>query len=166
MKQILRGMAVVAVTSLLLLGFASTANAQTTTVPANYAPVSCTVQVIVGNGTVTVNVTCTGFTPGVTITITIDGAVLGETVVAPDGTAVLSTEGLACGTHDYTASDGTTAVSGTFDVPCPATPVEAAGTLPFTGHSTTIPFAQIGFALLAVGALTTVVVRKRRAAQI
>jgi LPXTG-motif cell wall-anchored protein len=165
-KQILRGVAVLAVTSLLLLGFASTANAQTTTVPANYPPVSCTVRVIIANGTVTIIIICTGFTPGVTITITIDGAVAGETVVAPDGTAVLSADALACGTHELTASDGTTSVSSTFEVPCPATPVEAAGTLPFTGDNTTIPFAQIGLALLAVGALTTVVVRKRRAAQI
>ena len=165
MKQILRGVAVVAVTSLLLLGFASTANAQTTTVPANYPPVSCTVRVIITNGSVTIIITCTGFTPGVTITITIDGAVAGETIVAPDGTAVLSADGLACGTHDFTASDGTTTTSGTFEVPCPATPVAAAGTLPFTGSNTTIPFAQIGLALLAVGALTTVIVRKRRTAQ-
>ena len=156
----------VAVAALLMLGFSSTAGAQTV-VPPNYPPVTCTVQVIISNGSVTVIITCTGFTPGVTITITIDGEVAGESVVAPDGTAVLSDTGLACGPHEFSATDGTTTVDGTFDVACePGAPVQPAGTLPYTGNDSTLPVAQLGIALLAVGALITVVVRKRRAAEL
>lgn len=166
MKQILRGVAVLAVGALVMLGFASTASAQTPP-PAEYPPVTCTVQVTISGNTVTVIVTCTGFQPGVTITVTIDGAVAGETVVGPNGEAVLDADiANTCGAHTFSATDGTTTVDGTFDVPCgPATPVQPAGTLPFTG-SDSLPVAQLGVALLAVGALITVVVRKRRAAQI
>ena len=41
-----------------------------------------------------------------------------------------------------------------------ATPVTPAGALPFTG-SDSAPIAQLGIALLAVGALVVLVVRKR-----
>ena len=73
------------------------------------------------------------------------------------------------GPHKATVTDGVNTLVFNFVVDAAAggagsaggaTPVQA-GALPYTGGNST-PFAQIGLALLAVGALITIMVRTRR----
>jgi len=169
MKTLVRAVAVAAVALLISLGFTSTAGAQTAPAP-EYPPVSCTVQVTVTPTTVTVIVTCTGFTPGITITVTIEGVGVLSGTVGDDGAAVLSdtvSRADACGTRAYSATDGATTVDGTVDIPCEGTvtpaPVQTSGTLPYTGSDSSLPLAQLGIGLLAVGAFATILVRRRHA---
>lgn len=106
-------------------------------------------------------ITGDGFPPGSEVTVSLDGVVLGTVLVRPDGTFAfdlqLPTE---CGTYTVTATDGSIVRTSEISVTgCAVTP---SGTLPFTGGDSA-PILQIGVALLAAGALITLVVRKRSA---
>lgn len=100
-----------------------------------------------------------GFPPGNEVTVTLDGVVLGTVLVRPDGTFSfdfqLPTE---CGTYTLTATDGT--IVRTSEIAVTGCAVTPSGALPFTGGDSA-PILQVGVALLAAGALITLVVRKR-----
>ncbi len=105
---------------------------------------------------------CIGFPPDVEVSFTLDGVFLGTTMTDANGDCSFTfTMPDQCGTYTLVASGGGITRSSDIEVPCPATPVTPAGALPFTGGDSA-PIAQLGIALLAVGALVTLVVRKRR----
>ncbi len=137
------------------LGFASAASAQTT----DYPTEACTATGSVQPGA-DVSFGCTGFPPGSTVTVTLGSEVLGEVVVAPDGTLGLNFAApTECGTYTLTATDGVTTQSTNFTVACAA--AVTTGSLPYTGNDSSLPLAQIGAGLLAVGAVAVFGVRKR-----
>ena len=108
-----------------------------------------------------VTVRCVGFPPDTEVTFTLDGEFLGTTTTDANGDCTFTfTMPDRCGTFTLVASGGGVTRTSTIEVPCPAAPVRAAGALPFTGGDSA-PIAQLGIALLAVGALVTFVVRKR-----
>ncbi len=98
----------------------------------------------------------------VAVTLTIIVA-LGFTGVAGalDYTPVVCTNGLVAVGDECVEVQGTVVVAGETD---PAAAVSAAGTLPYTGSSS-LPVAEIGVALLAVGGLIVVMVRRRQVAE-
>jgi LPXTG-motif cell wall-anchored protein len=101
----------------------------------------------------------TGFTPDTTVTVTLGTEVLGEVLVAADGTFSLSyTVPTACGSYTLTATNGIETQTTTLTVACAAS---TTGSLPYTGNDSSLPLAQIGAGLLAVGAVAVFGVRKR-----
>jgi hypothetical protein len=165
MSKLMRAAGAVVVALLAVFAFAGPASAQAVAED-EYPDAVCTIEITITPDGIRIVIECVGFPPGVTVTITIDGEVLGEFVVAPDGT--VSAEGLIpndCEEHTVTVSGGGVTRTSTFQgTNCPAAPVQA-GTLPFTGSDSSLPMAQIGVALLAAGALVTFGVRRARAAK-
>jgi hypothetical protein len=175
MSKIIRSIAVLALVMGTLVGFAGAASAQTfppgpppgvpPVNPPFDAPGYQLASIIVPPraavaGEVTVR--CVGFPPDTPVTFTLDGVVLGSTVTDANGDCTFTFRMPdRCGTFTLVASGGGVTRTSTIEVPCPAPPVRAAGALPFTGGDSA-PIAQMGIALLAAGALVTLVVRKRR----
>ena len=167
MTKIVRAGAVLA--GLLVALFALTA-------PAGAQPYTGTsVSVSQNNVVCGTNLTGTGsgWTPGIPVSLTVQSTPVSLPPVTPDGAGNFTVEfasPIEPGPHTLTATqvvDGATitrvteftcseASSGT------ATPVTPAGALPFTGGDSA-PIAQLGIALLAVGALVVLIVRKRNA---
>jgi LPXTG-motif cell wall-anchored protein len=153
MMRALRLAVALTVAALVTIGFAGAASAIT----ADYPTEACAATTDVDPGE-TVELECTGFPPGTTVTVSLDAEVLGEVVVADDGSVVFDFPAPACGTYTLSVSDGTTTQSTTLTVACA---VSAAGTLPYTGTDSSLPLVQIGAGLLAAGALIMLTVRKR-----
>lgn len=149
------------VAALVTVGFAGAANAQATgdDYPTEVCAVTNNVQ-----PSATVSLECTGFPAGTTVTITLDGQVLGEAVVAADGTIAFSFPAPAtCGNYALAVTDGATTQATTLTIACsPAAAVTTAGTLPYTGSDSSLPLVQIGAGLLAAGAVIMLTVRKRQ----
>jgi LPXTG-motif cell wall-anchored protein len=159
MKRALRIALALTVAALVSLGLAGAAGAQS----ADYPTEACTATTNVAPGA-PVTVDCSGFPPGSTVILSLDGEVLGEVLVAPDGS--LTTEFPApaeCGTYTLTATDGVTTQTTTIVVACAAA---TTGALPYTGNDSTLPLAQIGAGLLAAGAIVALTVRKRQHAAV
>lgn len=152
MSRTLRLAAALAVACLAFLGMAGVANAQaytggTLTTGQNVQPGSS--DVLSGKG----------FTPDTTVTVTLGSEVLGEVLVAADGTFSLGyTVPTACGNYTITATNGIETQTTTLTVACAAS---TSGALPYTGNDSSLPLAQIGAGLLAVGAVAVFGVRKR-----
>ncbi|HEY6531139.1 MAG TPA: LPXTG cell wall anchor domain-containing protein [Acidimicrobiales bacterium] len=151
------------------LGFTAPAEAQTVVVTCtssgNYGNVTITISVTTVPPGVTVTITGSGFLPNCTIVITLgpSGTVLGETVSDANGNFSFDFPApQQPGTYSVTASDGVNAQTVEFTVVAAATPVEGAGTLPYTGNSSSIPVAQIGAVMVAAGAVLVLGVRKRQ----
>ncbi len=171
MKRLVRILAALALVTASVLAITTTAGAQTVAQPTETTTGACTITItiVVGpGGQVTVTTNC--YPPGTIIIIVIilpNGAqVLGEAVVAADGTATFDFDAPdQCGTYTVEASDDVTTQSTQFSVEgCDtAAAVTPAGALPYTGGDS-LPVVQIGVALLAAGALVTLVARKRHAA--
>ena len=107
---------------------------------------------------------CVGFPPDTPVTFSLDGEVLGTVTADANGDCAFTfTMPDACGVYTLTASGGGVVRTSTITVPCAAAPVSAAGALPYTG-SDSLPIAQLGIGLLAVGAFVTILVRRRHAA--
>lgn len=106
----------------------------------------------------------TGFKPNSPITVTVDSVVYNLTSDALGAFSIRVPAPRVPGAYEATATDGTTSLVFLFQVAgatgTGAVPVQA-GSLPYTGGNSA-PFVQIGFALLAVGALITILVRTRR----
>lgn len=160
MTKTVRALAAMGVALLALLTFAGTASAQT---PGPYSGSTITTPPT-GQVLGETVARCTGFPPNTQVTFTLDGKSLGTTITDANGDCNFPYQLPAeCGTYTLTATAGAVVRTTTVTVNgCPAAPVQASGALPYTGSSTTVPFAQIGAALLVFGALITLLVRKRQ----
>jgi LPXTG-motif cell wall-anchored protein len=151
MTRMLRLAIGLCVAALVTLGVAGVASAQT---PPAYTPA-----ISGANGH---TVTGSGFTPGTTVTVTLGSQVLGEVLVAANGTFSLPfTPPTACGTYTLTATNGTQTTTSTITVQC-ASGVTPAGVLPKTGSNSSLPLTEVGAGLVAIGALVVFGVRQRQ----
>ena len=162
MTRVLRATAGIGVALLIVLGFGGVASAQDyptgPVVVASPSQAPGSTQTIVGEG----------WTPGSTVTVSLGGEVLGTAVVGEDGTFSFTyTTPTTCGTYDLVITDGVDTVSGEIVVPCDAAgpAVTPSGTLPYTGSDSSLPLAQIGIGLVAVGGIAVLMVRKRQNAR-
>lgn len=147
--------------------FASPAGAQACTANSTYNP-SATLSaspttVVQGNST---TISGSGWQPNCALTLTIEGNGISQTInVVTDSTGSYSvsepTSNLPLGSYVVTATQGLSMTT-SFTVIGATVVTTVPGTLPITGSSSTIPFAQAGLALLCVGGLLVLVARKRR----
>jgi LPXTG-motif cell wall-anchored protein len=153
MTRSLRFTAALAVACLAFFGVAGVAGAVT------YSAAAVTTGQNVQPGSTDV-ASGTGFTPDTTVTVTLGAEVLGSVLVASDGTFSLSyTTPTTCGSYTLTATNGIESQTTTLTVACAA--AVTTGSLPYTGNDSSLPLAQIGAGLLAVGAVAVFGVRKR-----
>ena len=160
MTKTVRVLAAMGVALLALLTFAGTASAQTAGSYSGAVITTPPTGEVLGETTAR----CVGFPPDTQVTFSLDGKVLGTAVTDANGDCTFPYQlPNACGTYTLTATGGAVVRTTTVTVTgCPAAPVAASGALPYTGSSTTVPFAQIGAALVVFGALVTLLVRKRQ----
>lgn len=107
-----------------------------------------------------VNVTVTGCEPGVDVVVTVDG-VSYTGIAGPDGSLTIEIIAPATpGTYEVTSTCGDQVFSTTLTVVGAAAAVTpaAAGTLPRTG-SDSLPLAQLGAVLVALGGLVVLATR-------
>ena len=157
MTKLTRSIAALALVLAGLFAFAGTASAQEYSGATLETPPTAEVL-----GEVTTR--CVGFPPDTDVTFTLNGTTLGTVMTDGAGDCSFTFEMPAeCGTYTLVATGGGVSRSSTITVPCPAPAPVAAGALPYTGGDSA-PIAQLGIALLAVGALVTFVVRKRATA--
>ena len=155
----------------LTLGFTTAASAQTTINIVNYGNLT----IIINNITVlpggTVIIMGSGFIPNSTVTVTVasDPYVAGTPTADSSGSFTLSFAApTEVGSHTITATDGTNTLAIPFEVSAAGaattgTPaVTPGGTLPYTGSDSSLPLAQGGAMLVAAGAVTVFMVRKRQ----
>ena len=108
------------------------------------------------NGSMTL--TGVGFTPGATVQVSLDGAPIGTTTAAPDGTFTFNfTAPAKVGPYQISANDGTNNLTTTFRVETGGG--GGGGGLPYTGTSSTPWLIRIGIGLLAVGGVFLALVR-------
>lgn len=116
------------------------------------------------NGSMTLN--GTGFIPGSTVDISIDGNPIGSTTVRPDGSFSFNfTAPPNVGPYQISATDGSNSLTTTFRVETGGGGGGGGG-LPYTGASSSPWLVQLGVGLLAVGGLLVALVRpstRRRA---
>lgn len=110
------------------------------------------------NGSMTLN--GTGFIPGATVEISIDGEPIGSTTVRPDGSFSFNfTAPPNVGPYQISATDGTNDLTTTFRVETGGGGGGGGGGLPYTGTSSTPWLIRVGVGLLAVGAVFVALVR-------
>jgi hypothetical protein len=112
-------------------------------------------------------ITALGFGCGAnqTVTITIDGNVVGTGTSANDGKGSFSipfTAPTTPGTYTVTAKCGDTLVSSILTVIASPTTTAPAPPLPPTGSGSTLPLTRFALVLIAGGGLLVLAVRKRR----
>lgn len=111
-----------------------------------------------------VTVTGSGFPPGSTVTVVLEGQVtLGTVVADANGRFSLSAElpsGLT-GRHTIRATSGPVEAVTSLDVDCPAPAERPPDELPRTGSSSPLPMARIALALIAVGGGILALARRR-----
>ncbi|MCD9622727.1 LPXTG cell wall anchor domain-containing protein [Rhabdothermincola salaria] len=157
MTKLTRSIAALAIVLAGIFAFAGTASAQEYSGATIETPP--TAQVL---GEVTTR--CVGFPPDTAVDFTLNGAALGSVTTDGAGNCTFTfTMPAECGTYTLVATGGGVSRSSVINVPCPAPAPVAAGALPYTGGDSA-PIAQLGIALLAVGALVTFAVRKRATA--
>jgi hypothetical protein len=169
MTRTARAAAILAALLIATVGLASTASAQ------SYAGSS--VAVSSNNVTCGANLTGTGtgWAPGIPVFLTVQSTPVSLPPVIPDADGNFTVEFTSPadpGAHTLTAVqtvDGAT-ITRVTEFTCSETSgggaaraVTPAGALPFTGGDSA-PLVQLGVALLAVGALVVLIVRKRRSA--
>jgi hyaluronoglucosaminidase len=132
----------------------------------DYPPGGCSLgtsaSVIAPGGKLTV--TGSGFNPG-PVTITFDGAQVAKTTADANGAFSVSFQvNASSGTHTIRAipADAKCDPSATITISSAAS---RSGALAFTGSNSTFPFAGAGVALVLVGSVLTVSMRRRRTAQ-
>ena len=107
------------------------------------------------NGSMTL--TGSGFIPGSTVVISIDGKPIGTTTVAPNGTFSFNfTAPANIGAYQISATDGSNSLTTIFRV---ETGGGGGGGLPYTGSSSSSWLLRLGVGLLAVGAVLVALVR-------
>ena len=116
-----------------------------------------------------VTITGEGFTPGATVSVSLDGAVLGTTTVAEDGTFTITVTiplNAVCGdnTLDITSDEGD-AASVAITIPCPTGAAGDAdevadGALAATGANVTVGMALV-LGLFAAGGVALYATRKK-----
>jgi hypothetical protein len=148
------------------MGLAGTAAAQQ--YPANGPTIA-----VVGVSGNTVNVSGSGWQAGAQITVTIQSApvVLGTVTANAAGTFSQNFVipcSIGNGAHTVSASgiaaDGTSRTASTQITLSNCTVSASTGKLAFTGSNSTFPFAAAGVALVLVGSVLTVSMRRRRTA--
>jgi LPXTG-motif cell wall-anchored protein len=166
-KRLLRLTIAILAAATATLGFTAVAGAQTVVVNC-YSGATCNTYITINNfnvapgGTIVLNGYNFLAESPVTVTVASDPYVAGTPVTDADGNFELTfTAPTEAGEHTVTASDGTNTQVLTFTVVA-ATAVNAAGTLPYTGSSSSLPAAQIGAGLVAAGAVLVLTVRKRQ----
>lgn len=119
--------------------------------------------------TVTVggSVTASGFgcRPGQEVVLTIDGTTVATTTARSDAQGTFEATFTAPGTpgtYTVVATCGLTIVSSVLTVIAQPTTTVVTTTLPVTGSSSTLPFAQIGLVLIVAGGLVVLAVRRNR----
>lgn len=147
----------------LALGGASAAQAQ------DYGPppgISVDNSTVVQGGNVTVR--GTACLPGASVTVSMNGSVVGTAVVAADGTWVLTfAVPTTTAPGAYSVSE-TGCVNGGGQLSTSVTVLGAtvtAGTLPYTGSSTEMPI-RVGVVLVTAGALLVFAASRRKAATV
>ena len=159
MKRVMMAVAGAAAALLMTLGFSTAAGAQ------EYTGATLVVPITVSPGE-NMTVSGTGFLPNAPVTVTVASTptVVGTPMTDGDGNWTLTFAApTEPGVHTITASDGTNVITGTFTVVAAGTAVTPAGTLPYTGSDSSLPLAQLGLGLVAVGAIAVLMVRKRNA---
>lgn len=107
------------------------------------------------NGSMTLN--GSGFIPGSTVVVSIDGTPIGTTTVRPDGTFSFNFNAPPnIGPYQISATDGSNNLTTTFRV---ETGGGGGGGLPYTGSSSSSWLLRLGVGLLAVGAVLVALVR-------
>jgi LPXTG-motif cell wall-anchored protein len=118
----------------------------------------------------TLTITATGCAPGFQATGTVNGLniPLGPATVNPNGTVTFSftvPAGTPAGTYTASVNCGAASVLGvTFTVNPASTGSVGGGSIPRTGDDSSVPLAQVGVALLALGCGAVFVAKRRHAA--
>ncbi|HET7236409.1 MAG TPA: FecR domain-containing protein [Actinomycetota bacterium] len=128
--------------------------------PGDYPPAASTCGATVAAGTNEITVTGQGWTPGQTVTITLDGEKIGEAVADENGsfTVVITLSGVSDGEHTIGCTDvGGNQVSNDFDVVGGVVSEPA-----FTGSTLNVPLWLAMVLVLMVAGVALVLIGRRR----
>jgi hypothetical protein len=129
--------------------------------PGDYPPAATTCGATIGPGENQITVSGDGYPPGSTVTITLDGEVIGEAVADENGsfTVVITLQGVADGTHVVGCTDvGGGQVSNDIDIVGGVVSDTA-----FTGTTLNVPlWMALVLVLLVAGVALLVIGRRRR----